>query len=88
VFAIIDDISEELDGNNNPIINPANVRRGAGHMAEGDTTESVAARVKVKLTMAEWETIRAAVDNGAPTQLDARREVLSGYHYALHRQSQ
>jgi hypothetical protein len=37
VYAIIDDTSEELDGNNNPIINPANVRRGENHMAEGDT---------------------------------------------------
>jgi hypothetical protein len=27
---------EELDGNNNPIINPENVRRGANHMAKGD----------------------------------------------------
>jgi hypothetical protein len=35
VYAIIDDTSEELDGNNNPIINPANVKRGANHMAEG-----------------------------------------------------
>jgi hypothetical protein len=41
VYAIIDDTSEELDGNNNPIINPENVRRGANHMAEGDTAESV-----------------------------------------------
>jgi hypothetical protein len=47
VYAIIDDSSEELDGNNNPIINLANVRRGANHMAEGDTVESVANRVKV-----------------------------------------
>jgi hypothetical protein len=47
VYAIIDDSSEELDGNNNPIINPANVRREANHMAEGDTTKSIANRVKV-----------------------------------------
>jgi hypothetical protein len=47
VYAIIDDSSEELDGNNNPIINPTNVRRGANHMAEGDTAESIANRVKV-----------------------------------------
>jgi hypothetical protein len=47
VYAIIDDSSEELDGNNNPIINLANVRRGVNHMAEGGTIESVAIRVKV-----------------------------------------
>jgi hypothetical protein len=47
VYAIIGDSSEELDGNNNPIINPANVRRGANHTAEGDTAESITNRVKV-----------------------------------------
>jgi hypothetical protein len=36
VCAIIDDTSKELDDNNNPVINPENVRRGANnHMAEG-----------------------------------------------------
>jgi hypothetical protein len=38
VYAIIGDSLEELNGNNNPIINLANVRRGENHMAEGDTT--------------------------------------------------
>jgi hypothetical protein len=47
VYAIIDDSSEEVDGNNNPIINPANVKRGANHIEEGDTAESIANRVKV-----------------------------------------
>jgi hypothetical protein len=88
VYAIIGDSLEELDGNNNPIINPANVRRGANHMEEGDTTESIANRVKAQLTLAEWETIKAAVNNDAAIPIDARREVLLGYHYALHRQSQ
>jgi hypothetical protein len=49
---IIDETSEEYDANNNPIINPGNVRRGANHMAEGDTKETVAAKVKVQLTTA------------------------------------
>jgi hypothetical protein len=48
-------MSKELDGNNNPIINPANVRRGANHKAEGDTTKSITSRVKVQLTVAEWK---------------------------------
>jgi hypothetical protein len=56
-------------------------------MAEGDTVESIANRVKVHLTVAEWETIRVAVDNGATIPIDARREVLLGSHYALHQQS-
>jgi hypothetical protein len=50
VYAIINETLEEVDANNNPIINPWNVRRGANHMAEGDTKETIAARVKVQLT--------------------------------------
>jgi hypothetical protein len=87
VFAIIGDNSEEFDDNNNPVINPANVTRGANHMAEGDTTDSVANRAKIRLTVEEWETIKVAVNNGATIPIAARREVLLGYHYALHRQS-
>jgi hypothetical protein len=87
VYAIINDTSEEVDANKNPVINPRNVRRGVNHMAEGDTKETIAARVKVQLTPEEWDTIRAAVNNGAAIPVDARREVLRGYHYALHRQA-
>jgi hypothetical protein len=32
-------IIEEFDDNNNPIINPKNIGRGANHMAEGETAE-------------------------------------------------
>jgi hypothetical protein len=88
VYAIIDDTSEELDGNKNPIINPENVSIGANHMAEGETVETMAARVKVQLTTAKWDTIKATVNNGAAIPVDARREVLLGYHYALHRKVQ
>jgi hypothetical protein len=88
VYAIIGDSSEEFDGNNNPIINPENIRRGANHMAEGDTTESIANREKIQLTVEEWDTIKAAVNEGAAIPVDARREVLLGYHYMLHRQAQ
>jgi hypothetical protein len=87
VYAIINDTSEELDDNNNPIINPENVRKGANHMEEGDTAETIVARVKIQFTIAKWETIRAVVDNGATMPVDARREVLLGYHYALHQQA-
>jgi hypothetical protein len=37
VLAIIGDNSEEFDDNNNPVINTANMNRGATHLAEGDT---------------------------------------------------
>jgi hypothetical protein len=87
VFAIIGENSEEFDDNNNPILNPANVNRGANRMAEGDIADSFTTREKVRLTADEWKTIKAAVDNGAAIPIDARKEVLLGYHYALHRQS-
>jgi hypothetical protein len=78
VFAIIYDNSEEFDDNDNPVINPANVTRGANHMVEGDIADSVANKAKTRLTVIEWETIKAPVNNGAAI---ARREVLLGYHY-------
>jgi hypothetical protein len=87
VFAIIGDNSEEFDDNDNRVINPANVTRGTNHMAEGDTMDSMANRAKTRLIVAEWETIKAAVNNGATNPIDARRDVLLGYHYALHQQS-
>jgi hypothetical protein len=37
VLAIIEDNSEELDDNNNPVLNLGNITRGANHLAEGDT---------------------------------------------------
>jgi hypothetical protein len=42
VLAIIGNNSEEFDDNNNPVLNPANINRGANHLAEGDTAESLA----------------------------------------------
>jgi hypothetical protein len=47
VLAIIGDNSEELDENNNPVLNPANVNRGANYLAEGETVDSLATREKV-----------------------------------------
>jgi hypothetical protein len=47
VLAIIGDNSEEVDENNNPVLNPANVNRGANYLAEGETTDSLATREKV-----------------------------------------
>jgi hypothetical protein len=53
VLAIIGDNSEELDENNNPVLNPANVNRGVNHLAEGETTDSLATRKKIRLSIDE-----------------------------------
>jgi hypothetical protein len=87
VFAIIGDNSEEINENNNPILNPANITRGANHLAVGDTADSLTTRAKVQLSADDWKKIKATVDNGAAILVDASKEVLLGYHYALHRQS-
>jgi hypothetical protein len=47
VFAIVGDNSEEFNENNNPVINPENIDRGANHLAEGQTAESLTARGKI-----------------------------------------
>jgi hypothetical protein len=87
VFAIIGDNSEEFDDNNNPVLNLANITRGANHLAEGDTADYLTTRVKVRLLANEWNIIRAVIDNDAAIPVDASKDVLSGYHYALHRQA-
>jgi hypothetical protein len=47
VLAIVEDNSEEFNENNNPVLNPANIDRGANHLAEGQTSESLATREKI-----------------------------------------
>jgi hypothetical protein len=47
VLAITGDNSEELDENNNPVLNPANINRGANHLPEGETTDSLTTREKI-----------------------------------------
>jgi hypothetical protein len=47
ILAITEDNSEELDDNNNPVLNPANINRGANHLAEGKTADSLTTREKV-----------------------------------------
>jgi hypothetical protein len=47
VLAIIGDNSEELDNNNNPVLNLANINRGANHLAKYDTAESLANKDKI-----------------------------------------
>jgi hypothetical protein len=83
VLAIIGDNSEELDDNNNPVLNPANITRGANHLAEGDTADSLANRAKIRLSAEEWNTIKAAIEHGSAIPTDVSQNVLLGYHYAL-----
>jgi hypothetical protein len=47
VLAIVGDNSKEFDENNNPVLNPANINRGANHLAVGETANSLASREKV-----------------------------------------
>jgi hypothetical protein len=49
VLVIVGDNSEEFDENNNPVLNPANIDRGANHLAEEQTAESLTAREKIGL---------------------------------------
>jgi DNA polymerase III gamma/tau subunit len=87
ILAIIGDNSEEFDDNNNLVLNPANVTRGANHLAEGDTAESLTTRAKIWLSANKWNTIKAAIKQDTAITVDASKEVLQGYHYALHQQS-
>jgi hypothetical protein len=47
VLVITGKNSEEFDENNNPVLNPANIDRGANHLAEGQTAESLTSREKI-----------------------------------------
>jgi hypothetical protein len=87
VLTIVGDNLEEFDDNNNHVLNPAIINRGANHLAEGDTAESLASREKVQLSVEEWNTIKAAMEHGMPIPTDASKNMLLGYHYALRQQS-
>jgi hypothetical protein len=50
VLAIVGENLEEFDENNNPVLNPANINRGANHLAEGETADSLANREKIQLS--------------------------------------
>jgi hypothetical protein len=84
ILAIIGDNSKEFDDNKNPVLNPANVIRGAKHLVEGDTADSLSTRVKIRLSADEWNTIKEAIKQGTTILVDSSKEVLQGYHYALH----
>jgi hypothetical protein len=87
VYVKIDETSKEPDKNNKPVISCQNLGRCTKHRAEGDTYKTVVARVKVRLSVAKWETIKQAVNHGGVLLQDASKDILMGYHYALHRQA-
>jgi hypothetical protein len=87
VLTIVEDNSEELDDNNNPVLNPANINIGANHLAEGETTDSLATRVKVRLSEEEWRTINTAVEHSMPIPTNSSQNMLLGYHYTLRQQA-
>jgi hypothetical protein len=87
VLAIVGYNLEEFDKNNNPVLNPANINRGANHLAEGQTAESFTAREKIQLSVDEWRIIREAVEHGMPIPSNSSKDMLLGYHYALRQQA-
>jgi hypothetical protein len=87
VLAIVGDNSEEFDKNNNLVINPANIDRGANHLAEGQTVESLTAREKIRLSVDKWKIVREAVEHGMPIPSNSSKDMLFGYHYALRQQA-
>jgi hypothetical protein len=69
------------------VLNPANVKRGANHLAEGETADSLVSREKVRLSVDEWRIIKTVVEHGTPIPTEASKNMLLGYHYALRQQS-
>jgi hypothetical protein len=87
VLAIVGDNSKEFDKNNNPVLNPANIDRGANHLAEGQTVESLTTREKIRLSVDEWRIIREAIEHDTPIPSNSSKDMLLGYHYALRQQT-
>jgi hypothetical protein len=87
VLAIVGDNSEEFNENNNPVLNPANIDRGANHLAEGQIADFLADREKIQLSVDEWNAIRTAVEHGTPIPSNSSKNMLLGYHYALRQQA-
>jgi hypothetical protein len=69
------------------VLNPANINRGANHLAEGETVDSLATREKIRLLVDEWRTIKIAVEHGTPIPTNSSKNMLLGYHYALRQQA-
>jgi hypothetical protein len=87
ILAITEDNLEELNDNNNPVLNPANINRGANHLAEGETVDSLTTREKVRLSVDEWRIIKIAVEQGTLIPTNSSKNMLLGYHYLLRQQA-
>jgi hypothetical protein len=87
VHAIVGDNSKEFNENKNLVLNPANINRGANYLAEGETADSLASGEKIRLSADEWKIIKTAIEHGVPIPIDASKNMLLGYHYALRQQS-
>jgi hypothetical protein len=87
ILAITGDNSEELNENNNPVLNPANINKGANHLSEGETVDSLTAREKVQLLVDEWRTIKTPVEHDMPIPTNSSKNMLLGYYYALRQQA-
>jgi hypothetical protein len=69
------------------VLNPANINRGANHLAEGEIADSLTTREKVRLSVDEWRTIKTAIEQGTPIPTNISKNMLLGYHYALRQQA-
>jgi hypothetical protein len=69
------------------VLNPANINKGANHLAEGETTDFLTTREKVRLSVEEWRIIKTAVEHGTPIPTNSSKNMLLGYHYALRQQA-
>jgi hypothetical protein len=69
------------------VLNPANIDRGANHLAEGQIVESLTVREKIRLSVDEWRIIREAVEHGTQIPSNSSKDMLLGYHYALRQQA-
>jgi hypothetical protein len=65
------------------VLNPANINRGANHLAEGETADSLTTREKVQLSVDEWRIIKIAVEQGTLIPTNSSKNMLLGYHYVL-----
>jgi hypothetical protein len=69
------------------VLNPANINRGANHLAEGEMADSLTTKEKVRLSVDEWRIIQTAVEHGTPIPTNSSKNMLLGYHYALRQQA-
>jgi hypothetical protein len=69
------------------VLNPSNINRGANHLAEGETADSLTTREKVRLSVDEWRIIKTVVEHGTPIPTNSSKNMLLGYHYSLRQQA-